>query len=106
MTTDAQSALRRIIEDYSHVTRFCIICNNISKILDPIRSRGVNFRFTSIPINDMYMHLLKVLQLEGITTSMNETCLRHICKLSNGDMRKGLFTLQLVSNVFQGGNMR
>lgn len=31
LTNDAQSALRRIIEDYSGQTRFCIICNYITK---------------------------------------------------------------------------
>ena len=33
LTNDAQSALRRIIEDNSSQTRFCIICNYVSKIL-------------------------------------------------------------------------
>ena len=39
LTIDAQSALRRCIEEYSHTTRFFIIINNKDKLLQPILSR-------------------------------------------------------------------
>ena len=42
LTTDAQSALRRCIETFSHNTRFFIIIENIDSLLNPILSRFCN----------------------------------------------------------------
>jgi DNA polymerase III delta prime subunit len=31
MTQDAQGALRRIMETYAHITRFCLVCNYVTR---------------------------------------------------------------------------
>jgi len=49
LTTDAQSALRRCIEQFSHTTRFFIIIENQNKLLKPILSRFCNI-FIPLPI--------------------------------------------------------
>ena len=43
LTTDAQSALRRCIEKFSHTTRFFIVIENECGLLKPILSRFCNF---------------------------------------------------------------
>ena len=42
LTMDAQSALRRCIEQFSHNTRFFVIVENINTLLKPILSRFCN----------------------------------------------------------------
>ena len=67
MTSDAQTALRRIIEDTAKICRFIFIANNISKIIDPIQSRCATFKFTSIPEEDVIGRLGEIAKKEKVS---------------------------------------
>ena len=57
LTIDAQSALRRCIEEYSHTTRVFIIINNKDKLLQPILSRFCIIYIPNPIINGKRMNL-------------------------------------------------
>merc|ERR1712060_51366 len=84
MTGDAQSALRRTMETYSKVTRFCIICNYISRLIPPIASRCAKFRFKPLPHEAMVGRLQYICEVEGVA-GCNEAVLAELIRLSEGD---------------------
>jgi hypothetical protein len=57
LTTDAQSALRRSIEQFSHTTRFFIVTVNKNKLLQPILSRFCEMYIPNPIINDKEVNL-------------------------------------------------
>lgn len=94
MTTEGQSALRAIIESSSHITRFCLICNYIDKIIDPIVSRCQKIRFKAIEPEYM-IEKLKVISLNE-KISIDDKALEIVCKISEGDARRAIMILQHV----------
>ncbi|MDX1533816.1 MAG: replication factor C small subunit [Nitrosopumilaceae archaeon] len=99
MTADAQTALRRTIEDASKICRFILIANNISKIIDPIQSRCAVFKFTSIPEKDVISHLKKIAKDEKLKT--DEKGLAAICDYAEGDLRHSINILQATASFGQ-----
>ena len=99
MTPDSQCALRRIMEEYSKITRFCIIGNYYNKIIDPIVSRCSLFRFK--PINQE--HIIKKLKYICNEEKFNisDEILNKIIKISRGDLRKAINLLQKYFNMYQ-----
>ena len=92
MTSEAQTALRRIIEDSSRTTRFIIICNYLSQLIDPIQSRCVIFRFTRLPKQEVVNHLSEICRKEGIEFDVK--ALSRIYDSTSGDLRHSINILQ------------
>lgn len=92
MTSDAQFALRRIIEKYTKNARFCLICNYVSKIIPALQSRCTRFRFAPLPRQDIEGRLRFVVKEEGVDAT--EDGIDAILRLSGGDMRRVLNLLQ------------
>jgi len=97
LTNDAQSALRRTIEKYSHICRFILSVNYSSKIIEPIQSRCAVFRFSPIKPEDIkkYMRIIASKEKLEITHDGLET----LIFISRGDMRKAINVLQVGASV-------
>jgi replication factor C small subunit len=97
MTADAQTALRRIIEDTAKICRFILIANNVSKIIDPIQSRCATFKFTSVREEDIINRLEVIAKKEKVKS--NKKGLKAIYDYSQGDLRHAINLLQATASL-------
>ncbi|MDP8888261.1 MAG: replication factor C small subunit [Thermoproteota archaeon] len=97
MTSEAQTALRRIIEDSARTTRFVIICNYLSQIIEPIQSRCVVFRFTRLPKEDVIDHLKMICEQQKV--KYEEKALAQVYEATGGDLRHSINIMQAAAGM-------
>ena len=97
MTQDAQSALRRTMETYSKITRFCLICNYVTRIIDPLASRCSKFRFKSLDQGNAKKRLEEIAENEGVP--LEDGAVDALIKCSEGDLRKAITFLQSAARL-------
>eukprot|EP01025_Chloroclados_australasicus_P061265 TRINITY_DN8030_c0_g1_i2.p1 TRINITY_DN8030_c0_g1~~TRINITY_DN8030_c0_g1_i2.p1 ORF type:complete len:358 (-),score=37.98 TRINITY_DN8030_c0_g1_i2:360-1433(-) len=85
MSKDAQNAMRRILEQYVMNTRFCLICNNLSKIIPALQSRCMRLRYGPLPEEFLVNRVKQICDMEEI--GYNGAGLKAVVTLSEGDMR-------------------
>jgi replication factor C subunit 3/5 len=99
MTHDAQSILRKVIEEHSINTRFCLICNYIQKILPALQSRFTKFRFAPILPQLLENTIINICNKENIDITLDGII--SVIKHSDGDIRKVLNILQSTSMIYK-----
>lgn len=92
MTSDAQNALRRTMETYSTVTRFCLICNYVTRIIEPLTSRTAKFRFRPLKAELITKKLTEIASAENLPS--NPEIIEKLMEMSQGDLRKAINYLQ------------
>ncbi|XP_021364751.1 replication factor C subunit 5-like [Mizuhopecten yessoensis] len=96
MTNDAQNALRRVIEKFTENTRFCIICNYLSKIIPALQSRCTRFRFLCIYVDV----LMFIKTLACCSVNITGDGMKAVVTLASGDMRRALNILQCTHMAY------
>jgi replication factor C subunit 3/5 len=98
MTNDAQAILRKVVEEYTINTRFCLICNYIQNISPALQSRCTRFRFSPIKVKDIKFKIKEISEKENL--NITKEGINTVVNRSNGDMRKVLNILQSVSMAY------
>jgi len=96
LTSDAQHALRRTMENFPS-TRFILSANYASKIIEPIQSRCVVFRFRPLSGEDMRSYVKRIESSEKL--DLSEKALEALIYVGDGDLRR-------LTNVLQSAAMQ
>jgi replication factor C small subunit len=97
MTSAAQQALRRTMEKYTQNCRMILICNYSNKIIPPIQSRCVVFRFSSLSNDDIKERIKKIAQREGLDLSGDGA--NALLDVARGDLRRAINYLQSCGTI-------
>ncbi|MDH5267250.1 MAG: replication factor C small subunit [Candidatus Bathyarchaeota archaeon] len=97
MTRDAQQALRRTMERFTHTCRFILIANYSGKIIEPIQSRCAPFRFTYLSREDHDNYARRIIEKENV--KVLDDGLDAIFEVCGGDLRKTTNTLQAAASL-------
>jgi replication factor C small subunit len=97
MTGAAQQALRRTMENYTRTCRMILICNYSNKIILPIQSRCVVFRFGPLTEQNIKDRIHQIAKLEKV--NLLDEGLSALIYVSNGDLRRAVNFLQACSTI-------
>lgn len=99
MTPGAFQALRRIMEVYSNTTRFIIVCNNSTKIIEPIQSRCAILRFSKIGDEQICLRIRQVCHMANVEYDLEGV--GALACVADGDMRSAINSLSSTVSAFQ-----
>lgn len=97
LTREAQQALRRTMENFTETCRFILSCNFSSKIIEPIQSRCVVFKFRPIEKQEISEIIKEIAKNENL--KIDEKAIGKLYEISEGDCRRIINVLQSIASV-------
>ncbi len=97
LTKEAQQALRRTMENYTNTCRFIMSCNYSSRIIDPIQSRCVIFRFKLLEKKDIVEVIKRIAEQEKL--KLTDDAFATLYEASEGDCRRAINLLQATASI-------
>jgi replication factor C subunit 2/4 len=116
MTQDAQGALRRIMENYARITRFCLVCNYVTRcvlsfapttlsglnlaierIIEPLASRCSKFRFKPLDFSSARERIEHIAAVEQVP--VDHAVISTLISTSSGDLRRAITYLQSAARL-------
>jgi replication factor C subunit 3/5 len=92
MTDSAQKLLKTIIENYGGNTKFCLLCNYLTKINDKLINEFILLKFNNLPLNKITERLHFICKTENI--KINKKKLEQIQGIYGNDIRSMINYIQ------------
>lgn len=96
LTTEAQQALRRMMEVHVHNCRMILMCSNTSRVLEAVRSRCLCVRVGAPTTSEVAKILAKVADKEGLESPPE--LLQRIATTTKWNLRDALLTFERCKN--------
>jgi len=93
MTKEAQQALRRTMEKYQKNCRIVLVCNNASKVIEPLRSRCLGLRVAAPGHDEIVQVLQNIATREGMS-NLPAPLADKIAKQSGRNLRRAILSLE------------
>ena len=97
MTKNAQQALKYLLQTSIQNVHFCLICNYISKIDEPLQNEFICIRFNQLPKKDIHCFIKTICEKEAI--QINDDNIDTIQTIYNSDIRSIINFIQLNQNL-------
>lgn len=95
LNSDSQHALRRIMEKYTTTCRFILSTTQPSKLISPLRSRGLQIFFTHVSDDKITKFISHIVEKEGLNISNDG--IDALVYNARGNVARALNTLQIAS---------